>query len=113
MFHYADYLHDLPSEMVRLAAALGMELSPARAAELAPEASLSRMRERAPEVVPSASLGVFRSVDLFLRAGSTGEWAGRVTDDDLATYDARVAELAPPDLARWADEGRIGSGIDP
>jgi hypothetical protein len=113
MFHYADYVHDLPGEMVRLAGALGMELAPDRAVELAPEASLTSMRERAGDVVPSASQGVFRSIDAFLRAGSTGEWKDRVTEADIAIYDARVAELVPPELARWAHRGRIASGIEP
>lgn len=113
LFHYADYLADLPGEMIRLAAALGIELTPDRAEALAPEAGIARMRERADDVVPSASLGVFKSTAAFLRAGSTGEWRARVTDTDIADYERRVAELASPDLARWAHEGRTGSGIAP
>jgi Sulfotransferase domain len=113
MFHYSDYLADLPGEMVRLATALGIGLTRSRAEALAPEAGIERMRERASDVVPSASLGLFKSTEAFLRAGSSGEWRARVTEADMAGYERRVAELAAPDLARWAHQGRIRSGIDP
>jgi hypothetical protein len=113
LFHYSDYQADLPGELVRLAHALAIELTLGRAAEFAPEAGLARMRERADEVVPSASLGQWRDTAAFLRGGVSGEWRERVTDDDLARYDQRVASLAAPDLAAWAHLGRIGSGVDP
>src|SRR5687767_10765631 len=47
LFHYADFKADLAGELLRLAGVLGIPCSPERARELAPEASLARMRERA------------------------------------------------------------------
>jgi aryl sulfotransferase len=113
LFHYADYRADLPGELLRLADALGTELSAARAADLAAEASLERMRERADDVVPEASLDQWKDTRAFLRAGASGEWKNRASAADRARYDERVAALAPPDLAAWAHRGRRGSGIDP
>jgi hypothetical protein len=113
LFHYADYRADLPAELLRLANALEIPLTAARATELASEASIERMRERADHVVPSAELGIWRDTAAFLRAGSTGEGAGRITGRHEARYQERVRALAPPDLAAWAHEGRIASGIDP
>jgi Sulfotransferase domain len=113
LFHYSDYRADLPGELRRLAKALGISLTAQRAAELAPEASLGRMRERVTEVVPSASSGTWKDVDGFLRAGASGEWRHRTTEADLALYEQRVHDLVSEDLARWAHEGRISSGIDP
>jgi Sulfotransferase domain len=113
LFHYADYQVDLPGEMVRLAAALGMEFAESRIVVLAAEASLERMRARADEIVPSASLGIWRNTTAFLRAGASGQWQERVTEDDIARYEQRVASLVPPDLAAWAHLGRIGSGVEP
>jgi aryl sulfotransferase len=113
LFHYADYQADLPGELLRLARALGIDLTAARAAQLAPEASLARMRERADEVVPSASLGQWKDTAAFLRAGASGEWHELVTDDGLEMYEQRVASLATADLAAWTHLGRIRSGIEP
>lgn len=113
LFHYADYRADLPTELRRLGAALGIELSPERAAELAAEASLTRMRERAADVVPNASNGQWVSTAAFLRAGGAGEWRTLLDDDDHERYRARVASLLPPDVADWLHLGRLGSGVDP
>jgi hypothetical protein len=113
LFHYTDYQVDLPAEMVRLAAALGLQYSERGITELAAEASLERMRERAAEVVPNASLGVWKNTTAFLRAGASGRWHERVTEEDLARYEQRVASLVPPDLAAWTHHGRRGQAVQP
>src|ERR671910_1351273 len=55
LFHYADLTADLAGELLRLARVLRIPCSPERARELAPEASLARMRERAADDAPLAS----------------------------------------------------------
>ncbi len=111
MFHYADYQEDLVGEMERLAAVLDLVFNRERLAELAPAASLDRMRERATQVTPEA--GMYVDDRAFFRTGGSGEWADRGTDADRRRYDERVKELASPDLAAWAHLGRIATGIDP
>src|SRR5215207_2345487 len=116
LFHYADLTADLPSELLRLAHVLGIPCSPERARELAPEASLKRMRERAADDAPSASAGTrgsWKDVRAFFRSGASGEWRERLSAADLAVYEARVADLVGPDLAAWAHGGRLAPGVDP
>jgi hypothetical protein len=113
LFHYADLQADLAGELLRLAGVLGIPCSPQRAGELAPEASLSRMRERGAEVAPVASQGIWKDARAFFRSGGSGEWRDRVSAADLAAYEARVAALVGPDLAAWAHGGRLASGVDP
>jgi hypothetical protein len=113
LFHYADYRADLPAEMCRLATAVGIELGPDRAHELAAEATITRMRDRAAEVVPNASNGQWRSTEAFLRSGKSGEGRSLLTDTDLERYEARLADLLDPDVAAWLRQGRLGSGVDP
>ncbi|MFN8590348.1 MAG: sulfotransferase domain-containing protein [Thermomicrobiales bacterium] len=113
LFHFADLSVDLVGELLRLARVLGIPCSPDRARELAPEASLARMRERGGEVAPSASQGNWKDVRAFFRSGGAGEWRTRLSAADLAAYEARVAELVDPDLAAWAHRGRLASGVDP
>lgn len=112
MCHFADFAADLPGETLRLAGALGIELTAARAAELASEATLDRMRVRASDVAPNAH-EQWRDHRAFFRSGGFGEWRARVTAEDLAMYDNVVATVVPPDLASWAQNGRVGSGIEP
>jgi len=111
--HFADFTRDLVGELQRLAAALHIELSAARATRLAPEASLDRMRERAQEIAPAASQGNWKDPHAFFRSGGFGEWRDRVTPEDADEYARRVARLVPRDLASWAHLGRLASGIDP
>jgi aryl sulfotransferase len=113
LFHYADLTADLAGELLRLARVLGIPCSPERARELAPEASLARMRERSADVAPSASLGTWKDVRAFFRSGGTGEWRAHLSAPGLAAYEARVAQLVAPDLAAWAHGGRLASGINP
>jgi hypothetical protein len=113
LVHYADLQADLTGELLRLARVLGIPCSPERARELAPEASLARMRERSGDVAPNASRGMWQDVRAFFRSGGSGEWRERVSAADLAAYEARVAELVGPDLAAWVHGGRLASGVDP
>jgi aryl sulfotransferase len=112
LFHYADLQADLEGELLRLARVLGIPCSLERARELAPEASLARMRERAGDVAPNASQGAWKDVRAFFRGGGTGEWRAYLPAADLAAYEARVAALVPPDLAAWVHGGRLASGVD-
>jgi hypothetical protein len=107
LFHYNDLLTDLPGELSRLAAALGIELTPERAAELAAEASFDAMRQRPDDVAPNTSEGIWHSNSAFFRSGKSGQWRDAFDDDNLRRYDERVAELAPPDLADWMHHGRL------
>ena len=113
LFHYADYQTDLTVELLRLAQVLDIPCSPDRARALVPEASLARMRDRARELAPEASQGNWKDVRGFFRSGGAGEWRHRLTDADLAAYEARVASLVGTDLAAWAHGGRLASGVDP
>lgn len=101
LVHYTDLRRDLPAELLRLAAALGVPCTPARAAELAAEASLDRMRERADDVVPSASVGLWRDPARFIRTGGIGEWRDLTTPEVDDLYRRRITELVPADLAAW------------
>jgi Sulfotransferase domain len=110
--HYADYTRDLPGEIMRLAKALNINMTPDRAQALAAEATLERMRDRAADVLPNAG-AIWRDDRAFFRAGSFGEWRSRVTDHDLVEYQQTVDAVVTPELASWAHQGRIASGLDP
>jgi aryl sulfotransferase len=112
MCHYADYSADLPAEIVRLAGALNINVTPDRARELAAEATLERMRNRAEDILPNAG-AIWKDDRAFFRAGSFGEWRSRVNEDDLAEYETAVNAIASAELATWAHHGRLASGVEP
>lgn len=106
LFHFADYVADLPGELLRLADHLGIAISPERASELAREAAIDRVRHRAADIAPEAHLGLFKDITRFFRAGGTGEGADRMTPEQHRRYDDLVAALVTPDLADWMHHGR-------
>jgi hypothetical protein len=106
LFHFEDYVRDLPGELRRLAAHLDIEISAERAAELAGEAALQRARDRAVEVAPDVHLGLWKDPARFFRTGASGEGAALMTPAQQEHYATLMAEMVPPDLARWMHRGR-------
>lgn len=105
LVHYSDLLADLPGELWRLGRALGFDITPERAAELARHAEIEEMRIRATEVVPSASMGLWRDTSRFIRTGGRGEWQALATPADDDRYQRRVSSLVADDVARWVHDG--------
>lgn len=105
LFHYSDLLADLPGQMRRLANALGIDVSDERIGQLAAAATFDRMRERADELAPAVDSNLWRSNRAFFRSGTSGQWRGMLSDEDLSRFDERLAELASPDLIAWLYHG--------
>lgn len=110
LFHFDDYRRGLPAEIQRMAAHLEIEVSPERAAELADEADIERVRSRAADVAPEAHLGVWKDTTRFFRSGKSRQWEDRFTAEQQDRYEALVAELVPEDLAAWMHGGWAGVG---
>lgn len=106
LFHYSDLTSDLRGEMERLAAWLGIDVPDDRWSALVEAAGFERMRDRAAELVPNSTHGFWQDTTAFFRSGTTGRWSSILDPDDMQRYDARVALLAAPDLAAWAEHGR-------
>jgi hypothetical protein len=100
LVHYDDLSADLEGEMRRLAAALDIAVPEQRWPELARAASFEHMKARPDATVPDPA-SVMKNRAAFFRRGTSGAGRELLTDDELAHYEARAAELAPPDLLAW------------
>ncbi len=101
LVHYSDLLRDLEAEMRRLAARLEIAVPEHMWPELVDAATFSRMRARADELVPDDRAGIMKSAEAFFRSGSSGGWRHLLSDEEVAMYHRRVAELAPADFLEW------------
>ena len=108
LFHFDDYLRDLPAELARLAHHLGIAVPRDRAEALAAEAAIDRVRDRAADVAPEAHMGLFKNVSGFFRSGTSGEWRERWTPAQIERYLDLVSATVPDDLAEWIHGGRGG-----
>jgi hypothetical protein len=101
LLHYDDLRADLEGEMRRLAGRLGIAVPDDRWPALVKAAGFAEMRRRAEFVAPDTTYHLWKSTTEFFHRGTTGQWRGVLDDETLARYDARLAELAPPDLTAW------------
>ena len=109
LFHYADLQADLPGQLRRLSDVLRVDVPEERWEVLVPAATFTEMKARADVLAPDTVHNVWKSNSQFFDQGRSGRWREWIGDADLTRYDARVAELAPPDLASWAHHGWLGS----
>ncbi len=106
LVHYDDLSGDLGGEMRRLARRLGIAVPADRWAELVKAATFEEMRARPDQTVPTPS-GILKDPKAFFRRGTSGAGREVLSKDELRRYDARTAELAPPELLAWLHrEGR-------
>ena len=102
LLRYEDLLDDLEGQMRYIADRLGIGIAEAVWPDLVQAATFADMKGRASELAAEASHdGFYNDRDQFFRKGSTGQWRQVISDEELPRYAARVAELAPDDLAAW------------
>jgi hypothetical protein len=115
LVHYDDLLADLEGQMRRLAGRLGIAVPEQSWPVLAEAATFERMRDRKdilpppPGIVADTASFSLRGVPSFFRRGTSGAGREILSDEEMARYYARAAQLAPPDLIEWLhrqDTGR-------
>jgi len=110
LFHYADLQRDLDGEMRRLAEALDIAVRDDVWPTLVQAATFDQMRDRASELAPQVTVdGFWQDSTRFFNKGSSGQWQAFFGPDEVARYEARLKQLARPDLAEWLHTGFRGS----
>lgn len=108
--HFNDLLADLPGEIGRVAAHLGIRLGSSEARRLAAEldfAGMKRNPERAAPMAPEAAASIWTGgLGTFFFKGTNGRWREVLTPDELALLERVKARLLPPDCAAYLERGR-------
>jgi hypothetical protein len=99
LVHYENLSADRGGQMHWLADRLGIVVPVATWPDLVSAASFESMRARADEMISVGS--ILKSSAAFFRRGTSGAGAELLTEQELAHYHQRVAQLAPPDLLAW------------
>ena len=99
LVHY-DYLSaDLAGQMRRIAGRLGISVPGHAWPALVQAATFEAMRSSADRLIPST--GVLKSNAAFFRRGTSGAGREVLSDEEIAAYHARTAQLAPPGMLGW------------
>ena len=108
LFHYQDMKRDLVGAATRLSAILGYDYDARFIAAVAQAATFSNMKKNAEKFAPSADRGIWKDNAQFFESGTSNKWDGVLSDETLAQYDARMAELLPDEERAWFEGGAAG-----
>lgn len=105
LFHYADMKRDLAGVFAILARLLGTTRSGAVMERLIEAATFDNMKHNAERYAPSGGKGFFKSDSAFFNSGTSGKWRGKLTDAELAAYDAMMDAHLTPEDRNWLENG--------
>ena len=100
LVHYDNLLADLEGQMRQLAERLGIAVPENVWPALTQAATLKRMRDSAESLIPTPP-GVVKDAASFFRRGTSGAGREILSDEEMAGYHARAAQLAPRDMLEW------------
>jgi aryl sulfotransferase len=109
MLHYADMLRDPKAAMEKVAAILGLDIENSLMDQLVEASSFKQMKENAGKFVPGAGMGLWKDESTFFNKGASKQWEGVISEENLAAYDARMAELLSPEDIAWYQNGSAGA----
>jgi aryl sulfotransferase len=99
LVHYDDLSADLEGQVRRIADWLSIGVPEQAWPALVQAATFEAMRSSAERLVPTA--GILKSSAAFFRRGTSGAAREVLSDDEIAAYHARAAQLAPQDMLAW------------
>ena len=105
LVHYDNLAADLEGQMRWLAGQLGIAVPAQAWPFLVQAATFENMSARADTLVPDA--GILKSNAAFFRRGTSGEGRQILSDEEVAAYYARAAQLAPADMLTWLHSAGI------
>ncbi|MFD1832057.1 sulfotransferase domain-containing protein [Streptomyces desertarenae] len=98
--HYQDMLDDLDGQMRRVSAFLDIPVDESVWPELVQACAFSDMRSGQDQIFGKGAIGDAATSFRFFHRGSSGQWRGIATEEDLALYRAAMEPL-PADLRAW------------
>lgn len=101
LLRYEDLNADLELEMRAIAARLNFTVPDGDWKALVEAATFQQMRARADHLAPNSTKVYWRDNRGFFRCGRSGQWRTSLDANDVVRYQARVEQLAAPDLAAW------------
>lgn len=77
--------------------------------QLVQAAIFDNMKDKAERYAPSGGKGFFKSDAEFFHSGTSGKWHGKLTAEELASYDAMMDAHLDSEDRDWLEYGSRGS----
>ena len=105
IFHYADLKRDLTGQMRRIAEFLGISHDDDTFAALVQAATFENMQANASRYAPAGGEDFWKSDRDFFKSASSRKWEGKLSDAQIAAYNAMMREHLSAEDIRWLEEG--------
>jgi aryl sulfotransferase len=106
LVHFNNLKADLPGQMRRIAAFLGIEIDESRFPAMIEHCGIDYMRWAA-SAAPVLDMIFKNGSTTFFNKGTNGRWKDVLTAADLRKYDEVVRANLTPDCARWVATGEL------
>ncbi len=106
MLHFDDLKRDLPGEMRRVAAFLGVAIDEARFATQVDHCTFDWMQRHGEAVVPMAGAIFENGTRSFINKGTNGRWRDVLTVNESMAFESRARAELGADCATWLAAGR-------
>jgi aryl sulfotransferase len=96
---------DLQSAIAAMAAALGVPVTEQQLTAFTQAASFANMKHHAGQFAPELGRGFWKADAQFFAHGVNQQWQDKLSAEELAAFEVRIAELLPPDEVDWLLNG--------
>ena len=105
LVHFANLKADLPGEIRKMAAFLGIPVHEAKWPAIVEHCSFDYMKENAAPAVPLGGAFWEGGAKTFIHKGTNGRWTSMLTPDDVRNYEAKAKEELGDTCAAWLATG--------
>ena len=105
LLHFANLKSDMPAEIRRLAAYLGIPINEDRWDDILLHCSFDYMKVNASRSVPLGGAFWGGGAKTFIHKGTNGRWRDVLSKDDILQYELRVTQELGEDCADWLETG--------
>ena len=106
LLHFADLKADMPAEIRRIAAFLGIAIDESKWETILRHCSFEYMKEHAAQSVPFAGNLWEGGAQSFMHKGSNGRWMDILSSQDIEQYERTAIEQLGEECAKWLSIGR-------
>jgi aryl sulfotransferase len=111
MLHFSELKADMPGQIRRIAAFLGIPIDETRWPAILEHCSFEYMKRHAERTVPLGGVFWDGGAQTFINKGTNGRWRDVLSPDECAKYDRRALAELGPDCAHWLETGEILTGV--
>jgi aryl sulfotransferase len=109
LVHFNQLKKDMPGEIRRIAAFLGLSLDEQAWPRILEHCSFEYMRRNASTLSQAFASALVGGGDTFMNQGTNGRWSTVLGPADIEKYETAAATHLPADCAKWLATGELGS----